>query len=766
MLIFTLKMKKISKYLFSLFSLLGMSFLAIAQIETNEYPPSFYQAELTSNQKAQADWKVELAKPNLATLKAEDQVEDPIKDIPWRFGQAIDVSYDLDEDGVWQNHGNQSKIWRLKIKAKGANSLNLNFSAFHLSKHAKLFIYNADYSDVLGALTHQNNKADSLFATRPIRGDELVLELIVPEAELEENSIKIKQVVYGYRDIFDKALKSFGSSGSCNINVNCTEGGRWDDVKRSIVLILRSNNTRVCTGALINSNTTPKKPFVLTAAHCGLQTSSVFVFNYESANCRPNTDGSLSNSISNAFLRATRSTSDFTLFELSSSPPSSYNVYYAAWNNQDQASKRSTAIHHPSNDVMKISFDHDSVKESGYYSSGTSHWQVSNWERGTTEGGSSGSPLFDQYQRIVGQLHGGDAACGNRLQDFYGKFSQSWNASSAANSQLQNWLDPNNSGLSSISGFDPNAAPFNYDLELLHIYDLPRYSCDSLQSGRIVLKNKGANPINAINFNVKLNGSTVAPISWTGNLLRNELISLPLNTINFLNGNNNVEITLNNLGTNTDQNSSNDTLRASIFMNNQNAQTVNLTFKTDDYGSELSWNIRQQGESLFIHSSPPYPDINGGRVYRESLCLYDSCFTFSLNDSYGDGFNGNFGNGYLLLTDLNGDTLIFENNFRGSQTTYNFCLNTITSIEEIRQETNLKLYPNPIKAGETIGLGNTSGQDGIDFLELRNLNGKKILNIPNSKEGFTLPSNLAKGIYFINASSSKKIYPAEKLVIY
>ena len=33
------------------------------------------------------------------------------------------------------------------------------------------------------------------------------------------------------------------------------------------------------------------------------------------------------------------------------------------------------------------------------------------WELGVTEGGSSGSPLFDQNGRIIGQLFGGTATC-------------------------------------------------------------------------------------------------------------------------------------------------------------------------------------------------------------------------------------------------------------------------------------------------------------------------------------------------------------------
>ena len=44
------------------------------------------------------------------------------------------------------------------------------------------------------------------------------------------------------------------------------------------------------------------------------------------------------------------------------------------------------------------------IHSDGWYTSNT-HWRL-NWDEGGTEGGSSGSPLFDD-ENIVGQLHGG-----------------------------------------------------------------------------------------------------------------------------------------------------------------------------------------------------------------------------------------------------------------------------------------------------------------------------------------------------------------------
>src|SRR5690606_879424 len=88
-------------------------------------------------------------------------------------------------------------------------------------------------------------------------------------------------------------------------------------------------------------------------------------------------------------------------------------------------------IHHPSGDVKKICFDNNAPTQVTY--GNASCWRVVNWESGTTEPGSSGSPLFDQNQRIVGQLYGGTASCSSITHDNYGRFDVSWEGTNSSN---------------------------------------------------------------------------------------------------------------------------------------------------------------------------------------------------------------------------------------------------------------------------------------------------------------------------------------------
>ena len=47
---------------------------------------------------------------------------------------------------------------------------------------------------------------------------------------------------------------------------------------------------------------------------------------------------------------------------------------------------------------------------------------------------------------MIGQLHGGYAACGNDSEDWYGRFYTSWTAGSSPSSRLSDHLDPDNTG--------------------------------------------------------------------------------------------------------------------------------------------------------------------------------------------------------------------------------------------------------------------------------------------------------------------------------
>ena len=198
---------------------------------------------------------------------------------------------------------------------------------------------------------------------------------------------------------------------------------------------------------------------VLTANHCIRNAYeaefAVFYFGYESPWC-DGPDGTNKNSLFGSALLATSDRIDFSIIELDQSPPLSYNTYFAGWNRSSATPSNTVCIHHPKGDVKKISIDNDPpliLSYSGFDEN--AFWLIQKWEVGTTEPGSSGSPLFDPNHYVTGLLSGGSATCINPVTDYFYRLSEAWDNYPDSINQLKYWLDPNGLGQISIPGNDP-----------------------------------------------------------------------------------------------------------------------------------------------------------------------------------------------------------------------------------------------------------------------------------------------------------------------
>ncbi len=118
---------------------------------------------------------------DVAALLAEDAAEaERGKNVPPRSGYAFEVDLGLESAGTWTELPRGARVWRLRIVAPGAYSINLLYDEFWLPDGAKLFIYNEDRSMVLGAFTSMNNKDHGKFSTGPVQGSISILEYYEP----------------------------------------------------------------------------------------------------------------------------------------------------------------------------------------------------------------------------------------------------------------------------------------------------------------------------------------------------------------------------------------------------------------------------------------------------------------------------------------------------------------------------------------------------------------------------------------------------------
>ncbi len=407
------------------------------------------------------------------------------KEIGFKFGEEVAINYNLNNSGVWDTLADGSRLWRLGIYSANAYSLNLIFDNFYIPPGSKLFIYTEDQSFVMGSFTEKNNNQWDNFATSLFPGDKIILEYYEPVENKGLGIINLSTIVHGYKDFFFKR-GSFGNSGNCNININCSEGGSFQQAKRAVALIIKGGNAH-CSGTLLNNTVQDGKPYFLTANHCMTTSPSnfVFVFNYESSDCEGNLEKKYY-SYNGATLLASYEHSDFALLLLNDMPEPEAMPYYAGWDRRNIAVAGTVCIHHPRGDLKKISVSNSLLgsskweEDNGSFPDNT-HWEVVSWDKGTTEGGSSGSGLFNTFQQIIGQLEGGYADCSgarpNGLADYYGKLSYSWtNGNSPDSNRLDYWLDPLNSGVEVLHGYDPyhvNIVDYDKIENRINIYPNP-----------------------------------------------------------------------------------------------------------------------------------------------------------------------------------------------------------------------------------------------------------------------------------------------------
>lgn len=401
-------------------------------------------------------------------------------------GKIFPVSYSLKNSGSWYTLPNNDRVWRLLVEVPDAPATSLYFEDFYIPEGGVLYVYNAEKTHVIGSFGPHNNNEEKLFATEIVYTGSFVVEYYEKANVKKPGSFTITGIANVYNapepptniHLQNPKCCGFGTSGACEINVNCPEGSTWTNQRNSVARILVKNGASQgwCSGALINNIAQDCKNYFLTANHCGASAAAadknqwVFYFNYQSAGCSAPGSEPGSNTVTGCTMRASASNgttssvtgSDFLLVEFNSAIPAAYNVYYAGFDASGTGSNSGVGIHHPAADIKKISTYTAALTSRRYYSQlpDNSHWQA-NWvatatNYGVTEGGSSGSPLFNSSQRIVGKLSGGPSSCGaaaSDKNDYYGKLSYDWTSNGAAASQqLKPWLDPGNTGTTAISG--------------------------------------------------------------------------------------------------------------------------------------------------------------------------------------------------------------------------------------------------------------------------------------------------------------------------
>lgn len=418
---------------------------------------------------------IQLPPLDLDLVIKQDSINDMNKGLPWRYGIERPLVLNMEEDGLWTDLSNGGRIWRTAVHSPKALNLSINFTDFYLPPGSRLQLYDNDHSPIVQTFSSSQNRETNVLGTWFVNGDIVWIEYYEPPHSSTPARLQTGSVIHGYRMGGASPSNPLGNrlngSGACNYDVNCPIGDDFDsqkDILKKSVAFVNLGNGFLCSAVLINNAKADKTPYLLTANHCLVNSNpSLWSIRFNWVSPSPvcgtgDESGDLQNNftVSGAELIANNGLSDFALVKLYDDIPESWDVAFAGWDNSDTNPVFEVGIHHPNGDIMKICRDNSGAQKikandtQVWLIGGGQHGTGNGWEIGTTESGSSGSPLFNERGKIIGQLYAGESACigfeNNHDYDIYGRFGISWDTGNSPETRLKDWLDPGNSGQTTI----------------------------------------------------------------------------------------------------------------------------------------------------------------------------------------------------------------------------------------------------------------------------------------------------------------------------
>ena len=377
------------------------------------------------------------------------------------IGNTRTLHWDLKAMGEAFVTDNGTRVWRMGIQSPGAASIGLMMEDFHLPQGACLLLYSPDGRQLHGGYSADNNAPDHLLAIAPFPSDSLIVEYQEPSDAAFDGKVVIGEASHNFRSI-----NRFGiSEAVCAPHVGTQP--ELDRVKRGVMdLYVYDNGTAWACTSWMPANPAGK-PYLYTAYHClngNLTTSqlarrSVVYFNYEVPAQDTTMQGSIEQTLSGLELVAAFDSLDFALTQFQKMPPRDYRAYQLGWTLTTEPGGELTCIQHPYGDSKRVSYSmnapHFTTLSGSEYRPcfiRNGYWQIDRWRQGTTESGSSGSPIMTADLLVFGGLTGGNSYCDTPVNDYFSRLDLAWDYRSERNKQIKCWLDPDNTGIQSMEG--------------------------------------------------------------------------------------------------------------------------------------------------------------------------------------------------------------------------------------------------------------------------------------------------------------------------
>lgn len=374
---------------------------------------------------------------------------------------------------VWQALPDGAQVAALSIASPEASGIRLGLLIRSLPQQSILRFYAqgdkttvevATGREVLESIARNLSSGDTsaaahTFWTPLALGNEASVEIELPPGVAADTvRFSVPQISHLFMSPleFEQSIQQQRAAASCNLDASCYLG-TWGNTSKAVARMhyVEAGYAYVCTGTLLADRGGTSTPYFLSANHCIADQTTASTLEtrwfYRSSSCNlSSTNSSTTTLIGGAVLLYNSAVTDTSFLKLNRAAPTG--SYFAGWwPSLPMSTSSVVGIHHPTGDLLKISFgsvagylDCTADNGSGSYScsdtaASSAEFISVTWQQGITESGSSGSGLWAQSSDgsyyLVGTLRGGTSSCGGAGADTYGRFDLAYNTA------LKQWLD-------------------------------------------------------------------------------------------------------------------------------------------------------------------------------------------------------------------------------------------------------------------------------------------------------------------------------------
>ncbi|MES2747576.1 MAG: M43 family zinc metalloprotease [Bacteroidota bacterium] len=277
---------------------------------------------------------------------------------------------------------------------------------------------------------------------------------------------------------------------------------------------------------------------------------------------------------------------------------------------------------------------------------------------------------------------------------------------------------------------------------------------------KVTIFNRGTSNLTSAVISYNIDGGASNTYNWSGNLTIHQFATFDMPIVNAVNGVFSASLTTAN-GVADQRATNNDvTTYYEIPPPPTSYGFTNVVYRLqgDRWGLETTWNLKNSAGTT-LYSGGPYTNLPVGAmpalITQNWTLPTNTCYTFTINDTYGDGICCDFGAGYYDIKSTDGLTTVASGASYGTTESKAFNI-AVLGNDQFGGLNDVYLFPNP--AHGSISIAYTTAGELPSSYTIHNTLGQVVAvkTVSASSDLTYNTTNLSNGVYFVTIEKNNE----------